>query len=70
MLVSDVMLRMRFPSMRERPFELLCLIQHGAPGGIPPVLGLHNTLDHFRFKIDGEYMPQAPMGHIAFEWLR
>ena len=36
---------------------------------VPPLLGLHNLLDYWRFTFDGASEPGAEMGHMKFETL-
>jgi hypothetical protein len=69
-LVHDGELRVRFPKLPECEFLLACIFSEGYHAQSPPLLGLHNFLDYWRFTVDGRAQPpDALMGSIRFEFL-
>ena len=69
MRVRDADLRVRFARLREHPFELAVLFSDDYPPSAPPLLGLHNLLNYWRFTFDGAFEPAALAGHMRFEIL-
>ena len=67
--VRDADLRVRFRRLRECPFELAVLFSDDYPPDAPPLIGLHNLLNYWRFAFDGAFEPAAAMGHMRFETL-
>jgi hypothetical protein len=62
-------MRVRFPQLPECVFLLACVFAEDNAQS-PPLLGLHNFLDSWRFTFDGEAQPpDAVMGSIRFEFL-
>ncbi len=59
-------IRVLFPGCDE-PFELRCLFIEGLPDKVPPLLGLHSTLDFVRIRFDKTALPNAPNGAAIFE---
>ena len=55
--------------MLEHAFSLAVLFSEDYPPTAPPLLGLHNLLNSWRFTIDGTPEPAASMGHVKFETL-
>ena len=69
MRVGDADLHVRFARLREHPFELAILFSDDYPPSAPPLLGLHNLLNYWRFTFDGAFEPAALVGHMRFEIL-
>lgn len=67
--VRDTNLRVRFRRFPEMPFDLAVLFSDDYPPSAPPLLGLHNLLNSWRFSFDGSTEPAALMGHMRFETL-
>jgi hypothetical protein len=67
--VRDADLRVRFARLREYPFELAVVFSDDYPPTAPPLIGLHNLLNHWRFTFDGAPELAAIMGHMRFETL-
>ena len=62
-VVRDGELHLRFPQLLGQTFRLKCLFRDNQPAGVPPVLGLHNTLDLLGIRFDGTTMPSAGPAH-------
>ena len=58
-VVRDGELRIRFPELPDQHFPIKCVFRDDQPEGVPPVLGLHNTLDLFRLRFDGTPLPHG-----------
>jgi hypothetical protein len=67
--VRDADLRVRFGRLREYPFVLAVVYSEDYPPTAPPLIGLHNLLNFWRFTFDGAPDPAAIMGHMRFEIL-
>ncbi len=67
--VRDADLRVRFRQLPEHPFDLAVLFSDDYPPTAPPLLGLHNLLNYWRFTFDGASESGAIMGHMRFESL-
>jgi hypothetical protein len=67
--VYDLDVTARFGIMPERPFSLAVVFSEAHPPNVPPLLGLHNLLNYWRFMFDGTHEPAAMMGHMRFETL-
>jgi hypothetical protein len=67
--VYDLDLNARFARMPEHPFSLAVVFSGTHPPNVPPLIGLHNLLNYWRFTFDGSDEPAAPMGHMRFETL-
>jgi hypothetical protein len=67
--VYDVELNARFRRMPEHPFSLAVVFSEAHPPTVPPLLGLHNLLNYWRFTFDGTSEPGAEMGFMRFETL-
>jgi hypothetical protein len=68
-VVYDVDLNARFRRMPEYPFSLAVVFSERHPPNLPPLIGLHNLLNYWRFTFDGSPEPVAFMGHMRFETL-
>jgi hypothetical protein len=66
-LVHDGELRVKFPQLPNRVFQLYCLFSESMPPGTPLLLGLNNFFDLFRVTFTGHYSPEAPFGHMLLE---
>lgn len=64
-IVRDGEIHLRFPQIRERTFRLKCVFRDTQPTGVPPVLGLHNTISLFSILFDGTQRPDAFMGSMT-----
>ena len=67
--VYDFSLNVRFRGLPEQPFPLAVVFSESHPPNVPPLLGLHNLLNFWRFTFDGTPEPAAPLGHMRFEAL-
>ena len=67
--VRDADLHVRFRLLREFPFNLAAVFSDDYSPTAPPLLGLHNLLNSWRFTFDGTPNPAAIMGHMWFETL-
>jgi hypothetical protein len=67
--VYDLDLNARFRRMPKFPFSLAVVFSEAHPPTVPPLIGLHNLLNYWRFTFDGSPEPTAPMGHMRFEIL-
>jgi hypothetical protein len=67
--VYDVDLNARFRRTPEFPFSLAVVFSEAHPPNVPPLLGLHNLLNYWRFTFDGMDEPGAETGHMWFETL-
>jgi hypothetical protein len=67
--VYDLDVNARFRRMPEFPFSLAVVFSEAHPPTIPPLIGLHNLLNYWRFAFDGSPEPVAPMGHVRFDSL-
>src|SRR5262249_17488777 len=67
--VYDVEVNARFRRMPEFPFSLAVVFSEAHPPDVPPLLGLHNLLNYWRFTFDGTEEPRADMGHMRVETL-
>jgi hypothetical protein len=67
--VRDADLRVRFRRLSEYPFELAVVFSDSYPPTAPPLIGLHNLLNYWRFTFDGHHELAALMGHMRFETL-
>lgn len=67
--VYDVDLNARFHRMPECPFPLAVVFSEAHPPDVPPLLGLHNLLNYWRFTFDGTHEPGADAGFMRFETL-
>lgn len=56
--IHDGELHLRFLQLPERTFRLKCIFRD-QPAEVPPVLGLHNTLDLMTLTFDGTSLPSA-----------
>jgi hypothetical protein len=65
-VVRDCELHIRFPQLREQSFRLKCIFRDAQPSGVPPVLGLHNTIELISILFDGTRRPDAFMGCMMF----
>lgn len=65
--VYDLDLTARFPQLPGVPFPLAVVFSESHPPAAPPLLGLHNLLDSWRYTFNGEPEPAATMGHMRFE---
>jgi hypothetical protein len=65
-VVRDGEIHLRFTQLRERTFRLKCIFRDAQPSGVPPVLGLHNTIALFNILFDGSRRPDAFMGCMTF----
>ena len=67
--VYDVDLNARFRRRPECPFSLAVVFSESHPPTVPPLVGLHNLLNYWRFAFDGTTEPGAFMGHMRFDTL-
>jgi hypothetical protein len=67
--VYDVDLNARFRRMPEYPFSLAVVCSDAHPSNVPPLIGLHNLLNYWRYTFDGSDDPIAITGHMRFETL-
>jgi hypothetical protein len=67
--VYDLDLNARFRRMPEHPFSLAVVFSDAHPPNVPPLVGLHNLLNYWRYAFDGSDEPAAIMGHMRFETL-
>jgi hypothetical protein len=68
--VYDLDLSARFRRMPEHPFSLAVVFSDAHPPNVPPLIGLHNLLNYWRYTLDGSpETPTAIMGHMRFETL-
>ncbi len=67
--VYDLDLNVRFPRLRDCPFSLAVVFSEAHPPTTPPLIGLHNLLNYWRFTFDGSFDPAAAMGHMRFDTL-
>jgi hypothetical protein len=67
--VYDIDLNARFRRLPECPFSLAVVFSEAHPPTVPPLLGLHNLLNYWRYTFDGTFEPAAMMGHMRFETL-
>lgn len=67
--VYDLDLNARFRRMPECPFSLAIVFSEAHPPNVPPLVGLHNLLNYWRFTFDGTPEPAAMVGHMKFETL-
>ncbi|MCI0703202.1 MAG: retroviral-like aspartic protease family protein [Planctomycetia bacterium] len=65
-VVRDGEIHLRFLPFPERTFLLKCIFRDTLPTDIPPVLGLHNTLDLLTILFDGTRRPDGFMGCMEF----
>lgn len=65
--VYDLDLNARFRRIPEWPFSLAVVFSEAHPPNVPPLIGLHNLLNSWRFTFDGSDEPGALMGHMRFE---
>lgn len=56
--VHDGELHVRFPQLPGQTFRLKCLFRDQPPD-VPPLLGLHNTIDLMTITFDGSSRPHA-----------
>ena len=63
----DGQLMIRFPQIPDRTFSLKWIFRDHQPAGVPPVLGLHNTIDLMKILFDGTPVPDAIMGRMVFD---
>jgi hypothetical protein len=59
--VYDLDLNARFRRMPECPFSLAIVFSEAHPPNVPPLVGLHNLLNYWRFTFDGTPEPGADM---------
>lgn len=67
--VYDLDLNARFRRVPEHPFSLAVVFSDAHPPNVPPLIGLHNLLNYWRYTFDGSVEPVAIMGHMRFELL-
>ena len=67
--VYDLDLNARFRRMPECSFSLAVVFSDAHPPNVPPLIGLHNLLNYWRYTFDGSFEPAAMMGHMRFESL-
>lgn len=67
--VRDADLRVRFARLCEHPFDLAVVFSEAHPPTVPPLLGLHNLLNTWKYTFDGTPEPAALMGHMRFDTL-
>jgi hypothetical protein len=67
--VYDLDLNARFRRMPEHPFSLAVVFSDAHPPNVPPLIGLHNLLNYWRYTFDGSFEGIAIMGHMRFETL-
>jgi hypothetical protein len=68
--VYDLDLNARFRRMPEVPFPLAVVFSDAHPPNVPPLIGLHNLLNHWKYTFDGGCEPPvALMGHMRFDTL-
>lgn len=68
--VYDLDLSARFRRMLEHPFSLAVVFSDAHPPTVPPLIGLHNLLNYWRYAFDGASEPPvATMGHMRFDTL-
>jgi hypothetical protein len=68
-IVRDGEIHLRFPQLPQHTFHLKCVFRDSQPSGVPPVLGLHNTIDTFSILFDGSMRPDALLGSMTFIFL-
>lgn len=67
--VYDLDLNARFPQLPECTFSLAVVFSEAHPPTVPPLLGLHNLLNTWKYTFDGTPEPAALMGHMRFDTL-
>jgi len=65
--VRDGELRVRFDALPGHPFRLYCVFSEDVPPSVPPLLGLNDFADVFRFAVDATPTPAAAFGAVHFE---
>lgn len=64
--IRDGEIHLRFTQLPGHTFRLKCVFRDNQPPGVPPVLGLHNTIDLLNILFDGSQRPDAFMGCMTF----
>ena len=65
--VRDGELRVRFDALPGHLFRLYCVFSEDVPPSVPPLLGLNDFADVFRFTVDGTPTPAAAFGAVHFD---
>ena len=65
--VRDGELRVRFDALPGHLFRLYCVFSEDVPPSVPPLLGLNDFADVFRFTVDGTPTPAAVFGAVHFD---
>jgi len=66
-LVRDGELRVRFDALPGHLFRLYCVFSEDVPPSVPPLLGLNDFADLFRFTVDAAPTADFPFGSVHFK---
>ena len=66
-VVRDGELRVRFDALPGHLFRLYCVFSEDVPPSVPPLLGLNDFADVFRFTVDAAPTPTAAFGAVHFD---
>ncbi len=66
-LVRDGELRVRFDALPGHLFRLYCVFSEDVPPSVPPLLGLNDFADVFRFTVDAAPTSLAAFGAVHFD---
>ena len=66
-VVRDGELRVRFDALPGHLFRLYCVFSEDVPPSVPPLLGLNDFADLFRFTVDAAPTADFPFGSVHFD---